>query len=232
MGCSFPRLKSCRIHRMPIDTILAEETEYYSLQKKVWRILAPFYDLLTAPFSRLRDRAVSFTDAATGSKILDVATGTGEQAFAFAKKGYDVTGVDLSDAMLRVARKKNEYSNVKFEAADAAGLPFGDSEFDVSFISFALHEMPPTIRAKVLKEAARVTKQDGLIMISDYALPAGKVLRRAVYLFVRLYEGELFSRFINTDLEAVLRESGIEVKEELRLLFGAAKILKTVKSGR
>lgn len=40
---------------------------------------------------------VSFTNAGYGLRILDVATGTGKQAFAFAKKGYDVIGVDLSD---------------------------------------------------------------------------------------------------------------------------------------
>lgn len=82
-----------------------EEREYYSLVKKVFDILAPFYDIVAAPLSRLRGRIVDFTGAEKGSRILDVATGTGKQAFAFAEKGYDVTGIDLSEAMLKVARR-------------------------------------------------------------------------------------------------------------------------------
>lgn len=62
---------------------------------------------------------MSFTNARYGAKILDVATGTGKQAFAFAKKGYDVIGIDLSEEMLKVADKKNKYENVRFEVADA-----------------------------------------------------------------------------------------------------------------
>jgi 2-polyprenyl-3-methyl-5-hydroxy-6-metoxy-1,4-benzoquinol methylase len=51
--------------------------------------------------SGLRGKVVDFTNPGSGSRILDVATGTGKQAFAFAKKGYDVIGVDLSEAMLK-----------------------------------------------------------------------------------------------------------------------------------
>jgi demethylmenaquinone methyltransferase/2-methoxy-6-polyprenyl-1,4-benzoquinol methylase len=79
--------------------MMDEEKEYYSLIRKVFDILPPFYDIVIMPFSRLRDKVVNFTDARNGSKILDVATGTGKQAFAFAKKGYDVIGILIrSDA--------------------------------------------------------------------------------------------------------------------------------------
>ncbi len=202
-----------------------EENQYYSQQKKVWRILALFYDTLTAPFRGLRDVAVRFTNAQPCSKVLDVATGTGDQAFAFARKGYDVTGADLSCAMLKIARKKDG-EKIRLTAADATRMPFKDACFDVSFISFALHEMPPSIREKTLKEMVRVTREDGLIMVSDYSLPRAKVLRFLVYHLVRLYEGNLYARFIKSDFEAVLRKSGIEVKEELPLLLGAARIMK------
>src|SRR3989304_5661778 len=81
---------------------MAEEAEYYSLVRKVMRILAPFYDvafelLSFGAASKLRSSVVDFADAPRESRILDVATGTGEQAFAFAKKGYDVVGIDLSE---------------------------------------------------------------------------------------------------------------------------------------
>jgi len=151
--------------------MIDEEKEYYSLIKKIFALWAPFYDAFVMPISRLRDKVVDFTNARNSSKILDVATGTGKQAFGFAKKGCDVVGIDLSEAMLKVANKKNKYGNVKFEVGDATNLPFEDNGFDVSCVSFGLHDMPLTIREKALKEMARVTKTKGTIVIVDYSLP-------------------------------------------------------------
>jgi ubiquinone/menaquinone biosynthesis C-methylase UbiE len=203
-----------------------EEKEYYSLVKKAFRILAPIYDFGTMPISGIRDKTADFTNAGIGSRILDVATGTGKQAFAFAKRGYDVTGIDLSEAMLKVASKKNKYENAKFAFADATNLPFRDSSFDISCVSFALHDMPLTIREKVLKEMVRVTKPEGMIIIVDYALPENKIGKFLVYHFVKIYESEYYSKFIKSDFKALLRESGIEIKEELPVLLGAGRILK------
>lgn len=210
-----------------------EEEEYYSIVKKAFEELAPFYDIVTiSPVSsRLRDKVVDFTNARKGSKILDVGTGTGQQAFAFAKKGYDVIGIDLSEAMLEVANRKNKYENMKFEVADATNLPFENNHFDVSCASFVLHDMPLTIRKKVLKEMVRVTKPKGMIVIVDYALPENKIRRFLIYHFVKLYEGKYYLEFIKSDLEALLRKSGIEIKEELPVLLGAGRILNGIVLG-
>ncbi|MBI2980478.1 MAG: hypothetical protein HYY41_06640, partial [Chloroflexi bacterium] len=56
---------------------MAEEKDYYAIQKKFWTFFAPFYDIVVAPISKVRDAVVSFTNAPKGAKILDVATGTG-----------------------------------------------------------------------------------------------------------------------------------------------------------
>ncbi len=206
-----------------------EEKEYYSLVKRVFDILAPFYDIVTLPISRIRDKVANFTDARSGSKILDVGTGTGKQAFAFAKRGHKVTGIDLSEAMLNVGKKKNKHEDVKFEIADATHLPFENNSFDVSCASFALHDMLSTIREKALKEMARVTKPEGKIVIVDYALPEKKVCRFIIYHFVKLYEGKYYLEFIKSDLNALLMKSGVEIKEELPVLLGAGRILKGIK---
>lgn len=214
-----------------MERIIDEEKEYYSLVKRVFDVLAPFYDALTLPISRVRDKTVNFTDARSGSRILDVAAGTGKQAFAFAKKGYDVIGIDISEAMLKVADRKNRYENVKFKIADAVNLPFEDNSFDVSCVSFALHDMPLAIREKALKEMVRVTKTDGIIVVVDYALPKGKICRLLIYNFIKSYEAKYYLEFIKSDLEALLKKSGVEVKEELPVLFGAGRILKGIKIG-
>ncbi len=206
------------------------EKEYYSLTKRVFGMLAPFYDAITMPISGVREKVVDVANPGKGSKILDVATGTGGQAFAFAKRGYDVVGVDLTDAMLEVAKKNNRYGNLKFEAADATRLKrFKNNSFDVSCVSFALHDMPPAIREKVLKEMVRVTKPKGTVMIVDYALPKNSVWRFLVYHFVAIYERLYYPRFIKSDLGALLGKYGIEIKADIPVIFGAGRILKGMK---
>jgi len=205
-----------------------EEERYYSLLKKYARALAPYYDTVTAIFSSLRDKVVDFTEARNGARVLDVGTGTGRQAFAFAKKGYDVFGIDLSEDMLKEAKKNKGYYSVKFEVADATNLPFEDNSFDVSCVSFALHDMILPVREKGLKEMVRVTRPKGTIVIVDYALPKNKISRFLIYNFVKIYE-PYYPEFIKSDLEALLKKVGVEIKEELPVLHGAGRILKGIK---
>jgi demethylmenaquinone methyltransferase/2-methoxy-6-polyprenyl-1,4-benzoquinol methylase len=211
-----------------MESLIDEEREYYALVKKTFDQLAPFYDVIVMPITRVRDTVVAFTNASEGSRILDVATGTGKQAFAFAQKGYAVVGIDLSEAMLSVAIQKNPYSNVQFEVADATNLRFEDNSFDVSCVSFALHDMPLTIMEKTVQEMVRVTKPKGLIVVVDYALPQNMIGRCLIYRFVHLYERAYYTRFIQADLKALLRKAGIEVKVELPVWFGAGRILKGI----
>jgi ubiquinone/menaquinone biosynthesis C-methylase UbiE len=212
------------------EKLTDEEKDYYSLTRKAWAMFAPFYDPIVAPISSVRDTVVNFTDAKKGSKILDVATGTGLQAFAFAKRGYEVTGIDLSEAMISVAKKKNKYRNVKFEAADATNLPFEDNSFDVSSVSFALHEMPLSIGEKVLREMVRVTKPKGIVVVVDYDLPKNKLGKFLVYHFTSLYEPKYYKNFIKSDLEALLNKNGIEKIEKRTVLYGVGRILRGVNS--
>ena len=209
---------------------MVEEKEYYALTKKVFDLLAPFYNIMTLPLVRVRNQVVDFAGAGKGSTILDVATGTGQQAFAFAKRGYDVTGVDLTESMLEIARKNNKAGFVKFEIADATHLRFEENSFDVSCISFALHDMPPNIREKVLREMVRVTKPNGIIVIVEYDLPRNKISRTLIYRLISLYEGEYYRQFIASDLDSLLRKTGINVKEKGSVLLGAGRILKGIKN--
>jgi demethylmenaquinone methyltransferase/2-methoxy-6-polyprenyl-1,4-benzoquinol methylase len=61
--------------------------DYYLYIKKLFARWAPVYDLIDVFVSGVRDRVVELTNARERSKILDVGTGTGKQAFAFAKRG-------------------------------------------------------------------------------------------------------------------------------------------------
>jgi len=199
--------------------------EYYSYIKKWFKKESGYYHILVdVPSSRLRDKFVNIVNAKKGSRILDVATGTGGQAFAFARKGYDVVGVDLSEDMVKVANSLNRYKNLKFRVADATSLPFENNYFDVCCICLALHDMPLAIRMKALEEMVRVIKPKGTIAIFDYGLPKNKILRYLVYYLIKSHETKYYPEFIKSNLKALLRKHGIKVEEEIPIL-GFGKIL-------
>ena len=201
-----------------------EERAYYALNRKVYPTFSHFYNLVVLPIGYLRHEIASMLPVSRGARILDVATGTGAQARAFAERGAEVIGVDISEAMLRVAKRKRALPNLRFVHADATALPFGDSSFDASCISFALHEMPLSVRAKVLREMVRVTKRGGAIVVVDYALPGNSWARSVVFQAVKLYERDSYAEFVHSDVPALLTDAGIELKEQRSALVGAARI--------
>ncbi|RKY89277.1 hypothetical protein DRQ09_01640, partial [candidate division KSB1 bacterium] len=144
------------------------EDGYYLYIKRLFKKYSSFYDLVDIFISGVRHKAVELSNLKNGSRILDVCTGTGSQAIAFGKKGYNVVGLDLTEEMLKKAMRKNKYNNIVFCLGDAVNIPFRDGCFDGTIISFGLHEMPSSIRKKVLKEIIRVTRNCGKIIIVDY----------------------------------------------------------------
>ena len=196
--------------------------DYYQYTKESFRNWARFYDLFTMPISRIRDKVVDMAEAEKRSRVLDVCTGTGKQAFAFAKRGYNVVGIDLSPDMLKVAERKNKYENVRFEAADATKLPFNDNSFDVSCISFALHDMPHEIRHEVLDEMKRVSQR---LVIVDYHIPQNKLERWFHVFFTSLYESEYYKEFARRDLKELLGQHDLRVAKEAYWLVNFVKIL-------
>ena len=206
--------------------------EYYSYTTRLFKRWSRFYHILVdIPLSRLRDKVVDFVNVENVSRILDVATGTGGQAFAFAEMGYDVVGIDLSKNMLKVANMKNRHENLKFKVADATRIPFENNHFDVSCVSFALHDMPLNIREKTLEEMLRVTKPKGIIVIVDYALSKNKIFRYLIYHFIKSFETKYYIEYIKSNLETLFRKYGIEIENEHSVLFGTVRILKGIKDG-
>ncbi len=100
-------------------------------------------------------------------RILDVGTGPGIIAFLLADIGHNVTGVDLSEEMLKRARENTERLElpVEFRLGDAEALPFPDDTFDAVINRHLLWTLPDPERA--LCEWKRVLKPDGKLVIVD-----------------------------------------------------------------
>ena len=201
------------------------DDDYHEYSRRFFARWAPFYNLMELFASGVREKVAELAGDAAGRAVLDVATGTGKQAFAFARRGFDVTGVDLSEDMLKVAVKNNRFPNARFELADATRLPFGDGRFDLTCISFALHDMPLPVRERALAEMVRVCRPAGTVIIVDYAMPEGSILRGFSFRFIRAYESRYYPGFVGTDLRALVREAGISIDTERQLLLGNAIVL-------
>lgn len=105
-----------------------------------------------------------------GAHVLDVATGTGKVAAEAARAAGEngrVVGIDVSDAMLDVARRRAGNLPVEFRRMDALRLEFKAQTFDVALCGFAITFFPDIVRG--LREMARVLKPGGRVAFSTMA---------------------------------------------------------------
>ena len=163
-------------------------------REKVWQMfdrIAHRYDLLNHLLSagqdiRWRSKMKKYLPDRNNLKLLDVATGTGDQLFSLIKdkRIESAVGVDLAKEMLNHGRKKAEEKNslkfVEFREGDATELPFSDSEFDLLTISFGIRNV--TDLASAFNEMHRVLKSGGRVIILEFSLPENKFIQN-MYLF-------------------------------------------------
>ncbi len=147
--------------------------------------VAPRYDLLNRLMSlgsdgRWRRRAAHALALAPGSRVLDLATGTGDLAFALldAHSDCQVTAVDPSEGMLAIAEQKSakrgDGERLTLVTGDAQQLDFQDHSFDALTMAFGIRNVPD--RARALGEIVRVVKPGGRIAILELSEPRGSLL--------------------------------------------------------
>ncbi|RJP59046.1 MAG: class I SAM-dependent methyltransferase [Candidatus Auribacter fodinae] len=103
-------------------------------------------------------------------KIIDIGCGTGRHSIELAKRGYHITGIDLSDAQLKRAKEKAAEQGVQivFEKHDARDLPF-KNEFDLAIMlcegGFSLMETDE-MNFEILKNATKALKNNGKLIFT------------------------------------------------------------------
>ena len=163
-----------------------EEREKARRVRGVFDSVATRYDLMNDLMSMGLHRAwkaytVMVANVGEGSRVLDIAGGTGDLALAFSKK-VGATGkvvhTDINEAMLRTGRERLLDAGVVLPTlvCDAEKLPFPDGHFDVVTVAFGLRNM--THKDVALKEMNRVLKPGGKLLVLEFSQVA-KPLRKA-----------------------------------------------------
>ena len=136
------------------------------------RWAAPFASLPVHAEADGMARTLSAVDLQPGDRVLDVACGPGIVACALAAEGAQVTGIDLTPAMIAEAQARQStlgLTGLDWQVGDATALPFADGLFDRVVTRYSFHHLPEPIAA--LREMRRVCRPGGRLVVID-ATPA------------------------------------------------------------
>lgn len=163
---------------------------------------------------------VAIASLKEGETVLDLGSGAGFDAFlASPKVGSKgkVIGVDMTDEMLEKARanaQKGGYANVEFRKGDIEALPIDDNSIDVIISNCVINLAPD--KGRVFKEAYRVLKTGGRVMVSDIVLskPLPEELKNDTELLIGCVSGAILKK----DYLNLLEKAGftnIEISKEV-----------------
>jgi ubiquinone/menaquinone biosynthesis C-methylase UbiE len=165
-------------------------------------------------------RLVQTVQPAPHQRVLEVATGPGYVAMAFAEVAREVVGVDLTEAPLVLAEKRRQelgLHNVRFQLADAAHLAFAGGEFDIVVSRLALHHVANA--PQVLQEMVRVCAVQGTVAVED--IMSSEHAARAAYhnRFENLRDPSHLTAFPLSTLLTFFAQAGLEVEQVVTTLL-------------
>ncbi|WP_158865218.1 class I SAM-dependent methyltransferase [Leifsonia sp. AG29] len=197
-------------------------------QLRHWGKHAESYDTQIAKLERsmLVGTREWIGERATG-RVLEVAVGGG-RSLPYYRKGVSLIGVDLSPAMLALARRRASElgMDVDLREGNAEALPFPDASFDTVVCALALCSIPrPDV---ALTEMARVVVPGGSVVIVDHVRSSSPLIFAGQWLAERFtipLEGEHLTRRHRDEVEA----AGLVIVEEERLRSGAVERIRATR---
>jgi ubiquinone/menaquinone biosynthesis methyltransferase len=232
--------------RPPLRAALASPDSKSRYVRRLFSTIADRYDLITVLLSfgqdrRWKRRVARLTGAGPHTRVLDLACGTGDIAFAVAGRGARVVGLDITHRMVQLARLKAPASGaVRFVTADMMALPFRDEEFDVVTTGYGIRNVPDITSA--IAEMRRVLKPGGALLSLDFNRPLNPLVR-GVYLTYLTVVGSTLGLALHRDpdtyryipesirrypgaveVNAMIRRQGFSSSEHLPVLGGLMAI--------
>ena len=213
--------RQCAEDRQHLDAIRAARQshaeDYFARHAAEWDSLRSLH-IADGPVEAALEAMLLETGAASLGRLLDVGTGTGRMAELFADHADQITALDRSPEMLRLARTRLQHlpaGKVALVHGDFAQLPFAAASFDTVLFHQVLHyALAPEA---VLAEAARVTAPGGRIAIVDFAAHGREDLRER-HAHARL-------GFSDAQIEDLLADAGFDLAAD-RALAGHELIVK------
>lgn len=217
--------------------------------------IAPAYDfmnrMMTFGIDRLwRRKAVRMLSRMPHADILDVATGTGDLALLLARTLHPdtVTGIDLSEGMLEVARRKAQAdtaaaesgADITFRTADCLALPMADNTYDTVTCAYGVRNFGNLLQG--YREMHRVLRPGGRAVILELSTPTSAAVKPLYNLYTRHIiptVGRLVSKDVRAysylpesiaavpqgdEMTAIMREAGFSEARAIPLTFGVCTI--------
>ena len=172
---------------------------------------------------------LDFADISSEAKLLDLACGTGELTRLLLEQNpqQQITGVDISESMLEIARKKlDTHPSVSFYCASVTSLPFDNDSFDLVICANAFHYFASPQLALI--EMKRVLKPKGEILILDWCRDYWvlKLLHPAFKFIDPAYQ----RCYTQAELDRLLNAAGFNVEKDSKVRFGSIWELIAVKA--
>jgi demethylmenaquinone methyltransferase / 2-methoxy-6-polyprenyl-1,4-benzoquinol methylase len=228
----------------------ADEAGKKAQVAKMFNNISRHYDFLNHFLSLGIDRgwrkqAIRYLEPLRPKQILDVATGTGDFAFQALQLNPDkVTGIDISEGMLKVGRskigKRNLATKIELQRGDSENLQFPENKFDAVTVGFGVRNFENL--EKGLSEIFRVLKPGGMLVILEFSRPRKfpfKQLYNFYFKAILPKIGRLISKDHSaytylpesveafpdgTDFENILRQTGFKNTTCKPLTFGISSI--------
>jgi len=170
----------------------AETKRYYT--ERVFSEVAPRYDFITRALSFGHDAAwkrtlISLLPSHDSPVCVDLACGTGDIAFLLAGRYPNgrITGLDITEPMLVIARHRNTHPNVSFAKQDMGSLDIVSKSVDIVTGGYALRNAADLEAA--IGEISRVLKPGGMAAFLDFSKPRAKIPQKMEYWGLKTWTG-------------------------------------------
>lgn len=163
---------------------------------------------------------VALAEPRSTDKALDIATGAGHTALAFAPQVQEVVAYDLTEAMLAETAKNaadRGLTNVVTRQGPAEKLPFPNATFDIVTVRLASHHFADN--ADAVREMARVAKPGGRALIVDNYSSEDDVLDAQLHHIKKLRDNSHVRAYRLSDWRRFLREAGLDLQREITDLY-------------